>query len=225
LSAADTGMLVEPTKVTVAEYLRVWLGHPDSGGATPPPPAGLTAKTAERYCELAEGQIIPLLGAIHLQKLRPANVAKWHGELLKSGNKRGGPLAARTVGHAHRVLHRALARAVETEVLSRNVAAAVSPPKVDAAEIEILDAKQIDDLQIKLDGHPLYPIAVTSLGTGMRRGELLALRLSDVDLDAATVRVERSIEETRKGLRFKAPKTAHGRRTISLPTKALTVVR
>ena len=80
-------------------------------------------------------------------------------------------------------------------------------------------------MQRKLDGHPLYPIAVAGVGTGMRRGELLALRLSDVDLDAATVRVERSIEETRKGLRFKAPKTAHGRRTISLPTKALTVLR
>jgi integrase len=72
---------------------------------------------------------------------------------------------------------------------------------------------------------PLYEIAVVDLATGMRRGELLALRLSDVDLDRATVRIERSLEETREGLRFKAPKTANGKRTISLPTNAVAVLR
>ena len=227
LGQADAGTLVEPSKVTVAEYLRAWLGHPaQQGEQALPPPAGLTPKTAERYRELAEGQIIPHLGSIVLQNLRPAKVAEWHAVILKSGSRRGRPLAARTVGHAHRVLHRALERAVETEVLSRNVAAAVSPPKVEAAEIEILDAEQIAETLHKLEGHPLYAVAVAGLATGMRRGELLALRLlADVDLDAGTVRVERSLEETQAGLRFKAPKTAHGRRSISLPESALTVLR
>jgi integrase len=225
LGAADTGTLVEPSRVTVAEYLRDWLGQDDDNGVAPPPPAGLTAKTAERYRELAEDQIIPHLGSIVLQKLRPARLAHWHAHLLKAGGKDSRQLSPRTVGHAHRVLHRALARAVETEVLARNVASAVSPPKVEAEEIEILDSKQIDDMQAKLVGHQLYPIAVAGLATGCRRGELLALRLVDVDLDAATVRVERSVEETRAGLRFKQPKTAHGRRTISLPSKAIAVLR
>jgi integrase len=66
---------------------------------------------------------------------------------------------------------------------------------------------------------------VVDLATGMRRGELLALRLSDIDLDGATVRIERSLEETRDGLRFKAPKTVHGKRTISLPPNAVAVLR
>ena len=75
LAAADAGTLVEPSKVTVAEYLRAWLGPTPAAGEPVAPPAGLTGKTTERYRELAEGQIIPHLGAITLQKLRPAKVA------------------------------------------------------------------------------------------------------------------------------------------------------
>ena len=226
LAQADAGTLVEPSKVTVAEYLRAWLGCPPATGELLEPPAGLTLKTAERYRELAEGQIIPHLGAITLQKLRPAKVAEWHTELLKSGSRKGRPLSARTVGHAHRLLHRALKRAVKMEVLSRNVAAVVSPPKVDGSEVEILDAEQISSTLQKLEGHPLHPIVVFDLASGLRRGELLALRvLVDVDLDAAVVHVQRSLEETRAGLHFKVPKTAHGRRTVSLPPSAVAVLR
>jgi hypothetical protein len=73
-----------------------------------------------------------------LQRLRPTHIDDRHNTLLKNGGKRGGPLSPRTVGHAHRVLHRALQRAVKKEVLSRNVANAISPPTVEDAEIEIL---------------------------------------------------------------------------------------
>jgi len=118
-------------------------------------------------------------------------VQDWHNTLLKSGAKNGKPLSARTVGHAHRVLHRALQRAVESEVLARNVASAISPPRVEEEEIEILTDDQITMVIERLAGHPLYEIAVVDLSTGMRRGELLALRLSDVDLDGAKIRVER----------------------------------
>jgi integrase len=160
-----------------------------------------------------------------LQRLKPKHVKDWHNNLLKSGAKSGRPLSARTVGHAHRVLRRALEVAVETEVLARNVAAAIRPPTVKEEEIEILIADQIAMVIDGLVGHPLYEIAVVDLATGLRRGELLALRLSDADLDKATVRVERSLQETNAGLAFKAPKTKHGKRTISLPPNAVAVLR
>jgi integrase len=70
-----------------------------------------------------------------------------------------------------------------------------------------------------------YDIAVLDINTGMRRGELLALRLSDFDLDAATVSITRSLEETREGLRFKPPKTKRGVRTISIPPNTVVVLR
>jgi integrase len=110
-------------------------------------------------------------------------------------------------------------------MLGRNVASAIRPPKVEAQEIEILRSEEMADLLAKLDGHALYPIAMTALGTGMRRGELLALRWEDLDLNGATVTVKRSVEETKSGLRFKNPKTKHGHRTISLPPSSVNGLR
>jgi integrase len=215
LDEAHKGTLIEPSKLTVAEYIRGWLD-----GAH-----GLSPKTVERYRQLAEQQIIPHLGAVALQKLRPIQVQQWHGTLRRAGGKHGCPLSARTVGHAHRVLHRALQRAVEGETLSRNVASVIPPPKVEAGEVVVLNANQMASVLSKLIGHTLYPIVVLALATGMRRGELLALRWEDVDLNGETVRVERSLEETAEGLRFKPPKTKHGRRTVSLPRTAVDALR
>jgi integrase len=215
LTASDAGTLVEPSAMTVAEYLHAWLDGP----------TGLSGKTLERYRQLADQQIIPHLGSLPLQKLRPANVEAWHAVLIKRGGKAGRALSARTVGHAHRILHRALERAVKAEIVSRNVAHAISPPKVEASEVQALNAPQIGEVLRKLSGRRLYPIAVLALGTGMRRGELLALRWSDLDLDRCTVRIERSLEETKAGLKFKGPKTRHGRRTISLPSSVIEPLR
>jgi integrase len=214
LSAADAGTLPEPSSTTVAEYLRAWLDGQH----------GLGAKTAERYRELAARQIVPHLGAVQLQRLRPKHVEDWHATLQKADEK-GRALSARTIGHAHRVLHRALSRAMSAEVVSRNVASAISPPRVEPREVEILSAEQIALVLDRLQGHTLYPIAALALATGMRRGELLALQLGDLDLDGAMLRVERSLEETAAGLRFKPPKTKHARRSISLPAHAVAMLR
>jgi integrase len=106
MSAADAGTLPDPSNATVAEYLRSWLGsaHEQS------------PKTLERYRELAERQVIPHLGAIKLQRLTPENLRQWHHALL------GGGLAARTVGHAHRLLCTVLATATANGTIARNVA-------------------------------------------------------------------------------------------------------
>jgi integrase len=210
LNSADSGTLVEPSRVTVAEYLLAWLDGPHD----------LSTKTAERYRELAERQVIPHLGSFQLQQLRPKQIADWHGTLLATGK-----LSPRTVGHAHRVLHRALARAVASERISRNVAAAIPPPKVEAQEVEILTPEQVKIVLDTLRGHWLYPIGALALATGVRRGELLGLQIRDLNLDAATLTVQRSLEETKAGLRLKPPKTKHGRRTISLPPGAVALLR
>lgn len=185
----------------------------------------MSPKTLERYRQLAEQQIIPHLGITVLLKLRPAQIKEWHTTLLKCGGASGRPLSARTVGHAHRVLHRGLERALGLEIVGRNVAHAIRPPKVTEKEVMSLTAEQVVDVLSRLEAHTLFPIAALALGTGMRRGEICALAWAAVDFDAATVRVQRSLEETAAGLRFKTPKTRRGYRLVNLPPNVVDILR
>ena len=213
LNDAHKGTLIDPSKVTVADYLRSWLdGQTD-----------LSPVSVERYKDIVERQTIPIIGEIELQKLKPIHIRDWLSGMLKRGGCRGdGTLSARSVNHALRVIRTALAAAVKLELLSRNVAAIVDAPKVEVDEIEILDAGQIATVLDALRGSRLHPIASLALASGCRRGELLALRWSDID--RAVLKVERSLEQTRAGLRFKGPKSKNGRRSISLPPFAVTML-
>jgi integrase len=92
-------------------------------------------------------------------------------------------------------------------------------------EIEVITVEQAQKILRCLRGRSLYPIIALALATGMRRGELLALRWSDVDLNAGRIQVERSLEQTKAGLRIKEPKTKHGRRGIKVPPSVVTELR
>lgn len=212
LGRIDKGIDIEPTKTMVGEYLDTWLSEVA--------PRTVGPKALERYRGLARNQIRPHLGKIQLQKLRPADIDSWHGQLLE------GKLSTRSIRHAHGVLRRALAHATAVERIERNVAAMIQPPALQKTEMVILTADQISETLARLEDHPsLYPVVAVALGTGARRGEICALRWSDIDLDAATMRIERSLEQTKEGLRVKTPKTAAGRRTVSLPAFLVAVLR
>lgn len=216
LVSLDKGTHVAPVKTTIADLFKAWLEGPAHG---------LSGKTHERYLEMYRRQVSPHLGQCEIQKLRPLHVQRWHETLLQAGGANGRPLSARTVGHCHRLLHKALDRALKAETVSRNVASAVSPPRVDAAEVRILGADQVAAVLTGLHGHWLHDLALMAVTTGMRRGEILALRWQDVDLDGGIVSVAQSLEETRGGLRFKNPKSKHGRRVIALPQAAVEMLR
>lgn len=205
LHQRDGGTLVSRNTVTVGDYIRSWMDT-----------APLSAKTLERYREILAAQIDPHIGNIPLQKLRRDDLKRWHQALLKNGAKDGSPLAPKTIRQCHGIVAKALAVAVDGEILSRNVASRMTLPKIETEEIQILSVDEIGAMLKRLEGHRLRPVAELAIGTGARRGELLALRWSDIDLDAGTLRIERSLEETRAGLRFKVPKTKHSRRVIAL---------
>ena len=167
---------------------------------------------------------MPHIGALPIQKLRPVQLNELYGKLLREGGEEGRPLSARSVGHAHRVLRRALGHAVRWGVVLQNAAANVSAPRVEPIEIEILREDSIQALLDKLQGDPLYMVGLLGLSTGMRRGEMLALRWGDIV--GNMIRVERSLEHTKAGgLRFKSPKTRTGRRTISIPASIAAELR
>jgi integrase len=119
-----------------------------------------------------------------------------------------------------------LRHAAQWGVVHQNAAALVDAPSVQDAEIDILTPAEVQAVLRTLKGRPIYALATVALGTGMRRGEMLALRRQDVDMNGALLRVERSVEQTTKhGLVFKAPKTKHGRRTVTLPPTTVAELR
>lgn len=208
LNEAARGTLVDPSKETLGAFLGRWERDWASNNTS--------RKTAERYGELIRSYVIPHVGGMPIQRLRPAHLVSLYSKLQVSGGQNGGPLSARTVGHVHRVLHRALGLATTWNVTATNSAAAVKPPPVPSVEISILTDEQIGALLRHLNGRTLRPIVSFLIGTGCRRGEALALRWSDVDFDQGAIRIERSLEQTKAGLRVKEPKTRTGRRTIAI---------
>jgi len=223
-AGADRGEYVDPVKMTVSEFLDLW----DRDWAA----ANLTPKSLERYREIINVNIRPELGALKLQRLKPANLAALYGKLAREGRQRkrdtAPGLAPGTIRYVHRVLHRALSHAVLWSLIASNPCASVEPPKPVPSELEILSEDQIRAVLMKLQGRSIHLIAMMGLATGMRRGELLALRWKDIDLQrnaGAILRVEQSLEQTKAGLRFKGPKTRHGRRTISLPPSVASALK
>jgi integrase len=172
LHAVDTGQHVDPSRVRVAEFVRGRIAQWEIAGKKP-----ISAKTAERYRELVENQIVPQIGAKLLQKLRPADIERWQTTLRASGRKDGtGGISARTIGHVHRVLSKALRDAVRHGLVVKNVAAEEGAPEVDCEEIVIITDDRIKELLTKLADRPIYCRAIVALFTGVRRGELLAVR-------------------------------------------------
>jgi integrase len=120
--------------------------------------------------------------------------------------------------HAHRLLSHALGDAERHGLIQRNVAKLQRPPKIEKSEMLILDAKGIGRVVNKLHGDDLYALTIVAMFTGMRLGEVLALRWRNVELASQVIHVREALEETKAhGLRFKATKSEAGRRDISLP--------
>jgi integrase len=212
LSQVDKGEYAASSTETLGDYLARWGRDWAAINVSP--------KAAERYIDLMRVHVTPHIGSIRLQRLRSVNLAELYPKLLRESG-----LAPRTVAHVHRVLHRALVIAVQWGLITRNPADQTTPPPVADIEVEILTEAQVSTVLRGLRGEELYQFVALALGSGMRRGELCALAWSAVDLSTGKVRVERSLEQTRAGLRIKQPKTKHGRRTIALPASLVAELR
>ncbi len=219
LRSLDTGEHVDPTRMTVREWLTTWLAAVRQEVAP---------KSHERYSEIVENYLAPALGHLPITKLAPSHIQKAYSDWAAGCRRDGksGGLAARTRRHMHRILKTALTRAVEQQVLARNPTDAFKKrlPKVEHREMAILSTEQSARLLETIKHTRVYWPVLLALSTGMRRGEVLALRWKNVDLDRATLRVMESLEQTKAGLRFKAPKTERTR-AITLPAFAVEGLR
>lgn len=216
ISVVQAGSYLEPSKTTMATYLVRWLDHMQSQ---------VSPKSHERYSGIVNQNLVPTLGAIHLPKLKPAQISAAYTAALSNGRRDGsGGLSPRTVGHMHRVLKQALGQAVRWELLVRNPADAVDPPKVDWKPMQTYDLPQTAELIEAVRETPLLLPTLLAVLCGLRRGEICALRWRSVDLLTGQMSVVESLEQTKAGLRFKSPKSGKGR-TVALSTTMVDELR
>jgi len=211
LRTLDMGAHVDPTRARTGQWLEQWLDSIRDE---------ISPKSHERYSELVANFLVPELGSLPIAKLGQSHIQAAYSKWASGGRRdgRAGGLAPSTRRYLHRVLYSALSRAVEQQVIARNPADAFRKrlPKLERKEMSTLTAAQSALLLGSLEGSRLYWPTLIALATGMRRGEILALRWRNVDLDRAEIRVVESLEQTKAGLRFKSPKSDKPR-AIVLP--------
>src|SRR6266853_1324485 len=181
LREADTESLVCPTKQTLARYVEEWYKTK----------AGVSESTLNGYRSQMKLYVLPRLGHLRLHEITPLAVQDTINNLRDQG------LAARTIEYAHAVLHQALHKAVKLGLLVRNSTEDTERPPRTRRVFTILSPEQMVDLLESEKGKPLYPLWLLLLGTGLRPGEALALRWSDLDGD--TLRLPRVLVRNASG--------------------------
>jgi integrase len=208
----ERGLPVPDQRRTTADYLRWWAAEVLSGS--------VKDSTADDYRWILEHYVIPHVGRTRLAKLTPQHVQS----MLRALERQG--LAVRTRRYARAVLRSALGQAERWDLVSRNAAALVDLPRMSS---KIDDALTLDEAKALLDaahGDRLEAIVTVALAVGLRKGEALALRWEDIDLDEATLSVTGTLKRrTGLGLVRDTPKTERGRRTIPLPKVCVDALR
>ncbi len=211
LQSLEQGSYVKPNKITLGELLRQWLREYAS--------MNTTDRTQESYSSIVERHLIPSLGRISLSELQAQHIQSYYAEKLNKGRTDGkGGLSARSVVYHHRILSKALDYAVKMGVVVRNVADVVQPPRVQRVTMSTLSPKEVTTFLDAARETDYYVYFATLLYTGLRRGELLALRWRNLDLDSGKLTVVETAYKLGNGdYIIKEPKTAHSRRTVTLP--------
>jgi integrase len=188
----------------VSEYFNQWLAHVKTR---------VRQKTWEGYEAHLRLHATPTLGVLALAEITPLHVQRLYGALM-TGER---PLSGGTVLNLHLVLTQAFGQAVRWDMILRSPTAGAQPPRPRRSEPVVVDAVLAHRLLEVVAETPYALATAIALGTGMRRGEILALRWSDLEADLSVAYVRRSVHPTREGLAYELPKTKRSRRAVALP--------
>lgn len=198
------GTFVEPNKLTLGDWLDVWLKEYKKPTLRP--------EVFDTYEMIIRVHLKPALGSVLVQALRPEMVQRLYNEKAASG------LSPATVRKIHQVLHGALKQAVRNQLVTRNVSEATTLPKAgQTREVRALTLEEQEKFLKALEGNRLEVAFKVLLGTGLRRGELLGLTWRDVNLTNGTITVRQSLIRAKGKLVIQDPKTKTSKRTIPLP--------
>ncbi len=205
MAERDNGVVYDDENLTVGAYLDKWLGG--LKGA-------MRESTLSRYEIAIRCHIKPSMGRVRLRNLSPAHLSSFYQSKLSEGH------APASVNKLHVTLHKALGQAVKWGMIPRNVASVVQAPRPAPEEMRTLTAEEVRALLDAARGDRLEALYVMAVYTGMRQGELLALKWQDMDLEDGYVSVRRTLTRG-GGLLLGEPKTKKSRRTIRLTATAV----
>jgi integrase len=209
LHKRDLGELASDKKMTVQEYLEHWL----ETAARPK----LTARTFDDYQYVLGRYIFPKLGNRKLAKLTPVEIQSVYSNMLLAKDRGGLGLKSRSVIYTHRIFSSALKQAVKWRILSNNPCQLVDLPKRDKTQMKAMSSDEVEKFLIEAKKDPYYVIFALMLGTGLRPGEVLALKWEDFSPATGNLNIQRALENVRGKISFKVPKTPRSRRNIKLP--------
>ena len=215
MSDHQMGINIAPDKITLGAWIEKWLNN----YAKPTVRIG----TWEGYETNFRNHIKPLLGDTLITKLTTNDLQVFYNAKLLNGrhDKKGG-LSVNTIRLIHAVIFSSLKQAHREGMIPRNVAEFVRLPSADKKEIKILTPEQMEIFLNSISENRLYAAFALELGSGMRRGELLALRWSDINLETGECLISRSLVRGVSGeLHINAPKTKSSTRNILVPSSAL----
>jgi integrase len=208
----EQGTLATGSQQSVKQFLEYWLEKVHK--------TNIRVSTYEEYVLIVRKHLVPALGHLRLQKLTAQHVHSLYAQKLEEG------LSPARVRVIHAVLHGALKHAVRTDLVARNVSEKVDVPSIEKHEIQPLAPEQAQLLLEKVSEHRLGALLTVALTTGMRQGELLALRWQDVDLKSGELQVRRSVRyRGKRGFLESKPKTESGVRRVTLPDFVIEVLK
>lgn len=207
------GLTYKSTVVELPAFLEEWLITAKSS---------LRYNTFNQYRQIVHQHILPRIGERKLREIKPALIQQVYNQMVNEG------YSLRTVQYVHAVIHRAFEHAVKLGLIPRNPDDATTPPKPKPKEMKFLDNAQVQQLLLTAKNqnsrfHALYHLAIS---TGMRQGELLGLKWSDLDWDNQTLSVTRQLTQLKTGeYVFNPPKTKSGIRQIDLGKASICVLK
>jgi integrase len=218
LGKVQQGAYVEPSKQTLAQFMRDWLASIR---------ASVRPATLSAYKMLTETHILPALGMTPVQRLTDTQLDSFYADLLENGRRDGkGPLSARTVRYVHATIHKALADSVRKGRLARNAAQQATPPAPSTRQqLHTWTAEELRAFLAHVEGARLYPVYFLAATTGMRRAEVLGLCWGNLNLGAGRLAVVQTLVKTVDGVGFSAPKTARGQRSVALDPQTVAVLK
>ena len=207
----NTSTYVEPSTTTLTEWAHdQWL---------PTIRSRVKPSTFDSYRRNLDLHVLPRLGSRQLRQHTPSMLNRLYADLLAEGHrKKEGGLSSKTVRYIHTIVHKALADAVDADLVGVNVAERAKPPRPRATAANEITFWEPDELRVFLEavtGHRLEAAWHVAAMTGMRRGEVLGLRWKDVDFDKARISVRRALVSVAYEIIISTPKN-HQARVIDL---------